>query len=111
MVFPNHYLFDDIQRVLYQSWNPLNVRNFIDSYHAYESYVPVIYDMLVNTVSKGDIVSYLAHVEKQITGGAVISSPNQNRIHATVDRLVWVYEQIVRYYHIPTSQQPIDVKA
>lgn len=95
MTYMNNEIYDGIQRVIYQSWNPLYTTNFSQSSDTYHSYVPIIYDMLANISPPEKLYRYLYNVEKVLVKGY---EPDQKRIQQTVDRLIGMYNQIQQYY-------------
>lgn len=60
--------FAAIRRVLMERWDPIGVREEREAQDEYDSYLPVIYRLLVTNRPKHELVDYLWWVETERMG-------------------------------------------
>ncbi|WP_116964866.1 hypothetical protein [Fastidiosibacter lacustris] len=61
-------LYQAIQKLLIEEWDPIGVVDIPEAQDEYDSYVPGIYNMLISRKSKHDIFEYLWWLETEHMG-------------------------------------------
>ena len=60
--------FNQIRKVLLESWDPLDVQDLPDAFDEYDTYVPQIFALLAQGAKEAQLIAYLKDVETRLMG-------------------------------------------
>lgn len=61
-------LYNKIDQILLNDWDPIGIQKIPEAFDEYHSYVSIIYDLLVTKQSINEISNYLWYVETDLMG-------------------------------------------
>lgn len=68
MNFKNNTLYSELEKAVYNQWDPIGVSNCADSVGEYDAYIPALYSFLKSNPTAEEIFKYLWFIETQTMG-------------------------------------------
>lgn len=59
---------EKIAKILLKDWDPIGIQNIAEAYDEYDSYVPIIYKLLISKKDSDEIFEYLWWIETEQMG-------------------------------------------
>lgn len=78
-------LFNEIDKILWEDWDPIGVNDIEEARDEYQSYTPHIFSLVIQGADKVKIKKHLSQLEKNDMG---FGSSNNENIEKVVDKIL-----------------------